>query len=832
MFRRRTQKELNKRREADSRTEKLRRLRNGDILAEKVFFDYLLEEEDDAVSEFARMGAAEAFSERERDGSAEDVCCDSPAEGRSGSAAASSRDTFASACSAVSSDAPRGECDVPSGESGADEPLFDGEKRRSRSQALRGVSATIREGEFVAILGANGSGKSTLARHINALLLPQRGRVLSLGMDTSDESLHAEIHRHCGMVFQNPDNQIVGTTVEEDIAFGLENLAIPSAEIRQRVAGALRLLKMEDFAERSPNGLSGGQKQKVAIAGILAMNPSCLILDESTSMLDPLMRRELLAFLHQLRRGRRLSLILVTHYMDEALDADRIYLMNEGRISPSYRPSEFFSIPHLSRYGLEIPPAIRLNLLFSRLNETLRSGGEAGEHCLRELCAFTEEEGLSRAEKARLRARIATSLTAFHSASAEFDTGELSSFSLRGADAGAGAFARTEATVSEASSDGGGTRSANPDENTLAESLERSLLRVEAAGERAIETLLRDWGEHAGFAHVDGIAEETSEREMVLRVRHLSYRYPDARPDEAPALTDFSMELRRGECVAVAGQSGSGKSTLMMHLNGLLPIQDGEIEVLGMDVREKQNLKRLRAKLGLLFQYPEHQLFAETLLADISFGPRALGFSEEEALRQAREAAFLLSFTEEDLARSPFSFSGGQMRKAALAGVLASLPEILVLDEPAAGLDPQAKQQFMSFIQTLKEKGHSILLVSHNVDDLARYADRVILLREGKKTADGATREILSNETLLTENALELPSAARFMRALHRRSGRGAETALLNASEAAVELLLSCVRRAQRASADGADRSAACADAAGQKRILEERAEQERGSAQ
>lgn len=226
--------------------------------------------------------------------------------------------------------------------------------------ALKNVNLEIERGEFVAIVGRNGSGKSTLASLINALIMPTSGKVFVDGMDTSDEERLWDVRRTAGMVFQNPDNQIIATVVEEDIAFGPENIGVPSAEIRQRVDDALRTVGMEDFAKASPNRLSGGQKQRVAIAGVLALLPSCIIFDESTAMLDPEGRDEVMNVIEDLK-SRGLTIILITHYMNEAAKADRVIVMDDGEVVMEGTPREIFADKEsLKNHGLELPSAAYL----------------------------------------------------------------------------------------------------------------------------------------------------------------------------------------------------------------------------------------------------------------------------------------------------------------------------------------------------------------------------------------------------------------------------------------------------------------------------------------
>ena len=241
---------------------------------------------------------------------------------------------------------------------------YPGTEDQVNTRALRGVDVTIERGSFVVILGHNGSGKSTLAKTFNAVLLPSGGKVYVEGMDTMDESLLLEIRRRVGMVFQNPDNQIVANVVEEDVAFAPENLGVPSAEIRKRVDDALEAVGMTQFVKHAPHLLSGGQKQRIAIAGVLAMKPECIVLDEATAMLDPIGRREVLTAVEKLNREQGITVVLITHHMNEAEHADRVIVMNDGLVVMDGKPREVFTRKkELEDIGLAVPDTV--SLLFS-----------------------------------------------------------------------------------------------------------------------------------------------------------------------------------------------------------------------------------------------------------------------------------------------------------------------------------------------------------------------------------------------------------------------------------------------------------------------------------
>ena len=254
-------------------------------------------------------------------------------------------------------------------------------------KALDGVDLTIGQGEFVAIIGANGSGKSTLARHLNCLLLPTAGRVEVSGLDTMDENKMWDIRQQVGMVFQNPDNQIVAAVVEEDVAFGPENIGVPGPEIAPRVAKALAAVGMTEYAKHAPHRLSGGQKQRVAIAGIMALEPKCIVLDEPTAMLDPQGRKEIVSTVQRLNKEKGITIVYITHYMVEALAADRVVVMEKGHVRFMGTPKEVFSrVDELEALGLEAPLAAKVASELRKSGVKLPSGIITDEELAQALC--------------------------------------------------------------------------------------------------------------------------------------------------------------------------------------------------------------------------------------------------------------------------------------------------------------------------------------------------------------------------------------------------------------------------------------------------------------
>ena len=547
-------------------------------------------------------------------------------------------------------------------------------------EAVKDLSLEVKQGEFIGILGCNGSGKSTFAKMLNALLDPTEGEIWIEGMSTKDSANTWNIRENTGMVFQNPDNQIIGTIVEEDVAFGPENLGVPTDEIWSRVSAALETVGMTAYREQSPNRLSGGQKQRVAIAGVLAMQPKCIIFDESTAMLDPKGRQEVLKAAHMLNREKGITILFITHNMEEVVEADRIVVMNLGKLVAEGTPQEIFSHPEqMQEYGLELPR-------------------------ITELAVRLKKNGIP-----------------------------------------------INGTIL--------------DEDTLVSELERVAERM--AGGHVGRTSYMGQEVQAEQAGNTEREDRTEVMRSGLILDHISYRYNPGTIYEYPALQDVSLSFAKGEFVAIIGHTGSGKSTLIQQFNGLLEPDSGHIYFEGKDVFEKgYNRTHLREKVGLVFQYPEYQLFAETVLEDVSFGPKNLKLPLLEVQQRAFQAIEAVGLSDAVYDSSPFELSGGQKRRVAIAGVLAMQPDILVLDEPVAGLDPVGRKELLQMLRQLNQKGMTIVLVSHNMEDVAEYADRVIVMNQGTVDFDGKTAEVFQREEYLQELGLDIPVITHVMKRL------------------------------------------------------------------
>jgi energy-coupling factor transport system ATP-binding protein len=577
-------------------------------------------------------------------------------------------------------------------------------------EAVKDISLHISSGEFIGIVGHNGSGKSTFAKMINALLTPSEGTILIAGMDTADENLTWDIRKNAGMVFQNPDNQIVGTMVEEDVAFGPENLGVPTDEMIVRIAQSLESVGMTAYKHMSPNHLSGGQKQRMAIAGVLAMHPRCIIFDESTAMLDPQGRHEVLEAAHMLNREQKITILFITHEMEEVIYADRVMVVHDGQLVMEETPEQLFLRgDELRQYGLTVPKITQLAMALHS------SGIHIRENIL------TIDEFVKEVNQIMRHKRPA------------------------------------------------------------------SLQTMQDAGDNAQKTASIYNGQTEDIDSERKSASKLAASEGLI-LHQVCYDYSPGTVYSKQVLESVNLAIHKGEFIALIGHTGSGKSTLIQHLNGLLRPTAGQIYFEGKDIFEKgYDRTYLRGKVGLVFQYPEHQLFANTVLEDVCFGPKNLGLSLLEVQQRAFEAIKMVGLSDDVYDLSPFELSGGQKRRVAIAGVLAMKPEILILDEPVAGLDPAGRQELLDMLQKLNQHGMTILLVSHNMEDVAEYAKRVLVMEQGRIVYDDIVEKVFVQEAELKRLGLDIPSMHLLMRRL-RQNGHDVDTNIFRLQEAVEEL--------------------------------------------
>ncbi len=556
--------------------------------------------------------------------------------------------------------------------------------------ALKDVSLKVKRGEFIAVLGHNGSGKSTLARLVCGLLTADKGNVTVWGYDPADKKQLGKVREHAGVVFQNPDNQMVASIVEDDIAFGPENLGVPRAEIGFRIEWALKAVGMEKYRHATPARLSGGQKQRIAVAGVLAIKPDVLILDESTAMLDPKGRREVTEVAARLNKEAGMTVILITHFMDEALLADRAIVMNKGEIALEGSPEEIFEKgDELESYNLSLPE-------IGAICNKIRAAGYELNDCL-----------------------------------------------------------QPETLAEE-----------------IKEQAQKSGFKPRSSGD------------------IPAPIGKNGQKEWDIDISNLDFTYSAKSPFATKALKGVNLHISEGEFFGIIGHTGSGKSTLVQHLNALIrlpksqkhykkpkvkkgqtPPPESIITIGGYDLSNRKcDFQSLRADVGMVFQYPEYQLFADTVFDDVAFGLKNFkkGLSAEEVERAVRESLTAVGLDYDEVHdKSPFDLSGGQKRRVAIAGVIVTKPKILVLDEPAAGLDPLGKRDIMALLHSLHANWcKTVIIVSHDMDEIAENCTRACVVSEGKIFDCDAPARLFERAEELFSLGLDIPTTAKIQRAM------------------------------------------------------------------
>lgn len=519
----------------------------------------------------------------------------------------------------------------------------------ARTEAIAGIDLEIPAGQYVCVLGGNGSGKSTLLQLMNALVPPSAGRVRVFGLETAGEGNPIAIRSRCASVFQHPEDQMVTSIVADDVAFGPENLRVPQPEIARRVDAALEATGMGEFAQSDPADLSGGQMQRVAIAGALAMEPEILLLDEPCAMLDAQGRADVRAIIGRLS-ARGITIVHVTHFMEDALDADRAIVLERGRIAFDGMPEQAFSDEGRVRaLGLEAPCEPR------RILDAMKARSAVPPASSRAV------------PPASSRAAVDPDLAFLGEPSVVFDGVSFSYATAR-----------------------------NP--------------RKRRGG-------------------VLGGGKRTEDAPLMAPL----------------AVSDLSFRAFPGTLTALVGRTGSGKSTTAELACALKLPLSGTVRICGVDTADLNRRSDIRRHVGYVSQLPERQLFAETVFEDVAFGPRNLGLSDDEVSTRVRDALASVNLdpTDELLTRSPFSLSGGQQRGVALAGVLAMRQDVLVLDEPMAGLDPAGRRHVRAILHDLKRAGSTLIMVTHSMEDVAELAEQVIALDRGRTVASGTPEQVL-----------------------------------------------------------------------------------------
>ncbi len=556
--------------------------------------------------------------------------------------------------------------------------------------ALKNVSFDVKRGEFLSVLGHNGSGKSTLARLICGLLDADRGNVLTWGLNPAEKESVNKVRRHAGIVFQNPDNQMVASIVEDDVAFGPENIGISREEIGGRIEWALAAVGMSEYRHSTPTRLSGGQKQRIAVAGVLAIKPDVLILDESTAMLDPKGRSEVMAVAKKLNKEEGMTVILITHFMEEALLSDRAIVMNKGEVALCGTPEEIFKNGELlETYNLCLP--------------------EIGE-----ICRDLIKGGID------------------------------INYSL------------------------------NPEE--------LAFMLAKKADEKGLKT--------RSFAHISTQTQQQTSGEWDINVENLAFTYSKKSPFATHALNGVNLKISEGEFFGIIGHTGSGKSTLVQHLNALIKLPKAEkhykkpkvkkgqtpplepsIKIGKFDLSNRKcDWRALRSEVGMVFQYPEYQLFAETVEEDVAFGLKNFrpDLSKEEVQQAVRESLTAVGLDYDEVHdKSPFDLSGGQKRRVAIAGVIVTKPHILILDEPAAGLDPLGKREIMRLLHSFHNDWcKTVIIVSHDMDEIAQNCTRACVLSDGKVVNCDSPFGLFKNGEELKALGLDVPLTKKICNAL------------------------------------------------------------------
>ena len=557
--------------------------------------------------------------------------------------------------------------------------------------ALRDVSLSINEGEYLCVVGSNGSGKSTLGTIMCGLLAPDEGHVCLLNECVySNNAAHfgaySRAQQQLGLVFQNPDDQIITSVVEEDIAFGPENLGLPSDEIERRVEREIARCALQTLAKRNPAQLSGGQKQRVAIAGALAMNPRIVVFDEPASQLDVRGHRAIVRVMRRLAKSG-CTIIHITHCMEDVLEAQRVLVLHNGTLTCDCEPQALFArARELAAYDLQLPYALDL-LRNCITNGSVTAPSKETIHTLCSVSTLPDHAYAYDIVQAQVARYIATHMR---------NSSDVSDVSNS---------ARTPAPLGE---------------NTHTP----ASCSTHASAHTNTHTQ----------AHTSG---------TTITLNHVSFSYSHR---QQPALVDLTLTIPHASHVAVIGQTGSGKSTLVRLLSGLDVPTNGTITYTP------------HAKRGYIMQYPERQLFAQTVLDDVAFGLLSMGLSPHDAHERAYTALEQVELANKAQA-SPFELSRGQQRRVAIAGVLAMKPQVLITDELTSGLDPHAQ----AHIERLMDELHGTMVhidVTHSMQRAAR-ADMVVVLNEGALVSYGTPQQVFSNSNAahLSEIGLGLPYA-------------------------------------------------------------------------
>lgn len=530
--------------------------------------------------------------------------------------------------------------------------------RGTNNNAIENINLELQKGEFLVLMGPSEAGKSTLAICINGLI-PHfhkgklEGDVIVYGKNTREHTV-SQMAEDVGLVFQDFEAQLFSTNVELEVAFGPENFAIEREEIGQRIDENLTYVKLNDFRNRPPSTLSGGQKQKLAIAAVLALKPKILVMDEPTTDLDPISKMGIFEITNRLRQRSDLTLLVVEHETEEVLHASRIALLKDGHLVKIGPTREILQDVELYE---------DLGLMPLGIPRFFKSMGEK-----------------------KLPLTPGEAETAFKKAGWKISS----------------------------------------------EKYER-MVDAEKSEQKALAS-----------------------KEPLIQCRDLEFDYPSG----VKALRGINLDIYPGDMVAIVGQNGSGKTTLAKQFNGLLLPSSGTITVDGKTTKE-QGIFRLGQRVGYVFQNPDHQIFSETVVEEVSFGPRLRGVDKakvKERVKEALSAVGLEGAEDQD----PFSMTKSGRQRVAVAAIMAVKPEVLILDEPTTGLDYREQHSMMEMVKHLNESGSTIIFITHHMWVVAEYAKKVFVMKDGLLLLEGTTREVFSHEKELLEASLRPPHISQF----------------------------------------------------------------------
>ncbi len=520
---------------------------------------------------------------------------------------------------------------------------------KSENKNLEDINLTIEKGKFTVVMGPTGAGKTTLSMCLNGLIPKLLEGSLSGSVEVAGENIGnypvQTVSKYLGLVLQDAETQIFGRTVEEDTAFGPRNFSIPKNEIENRVKNALVRVRLDGYQDRNTDQLSGGEKQRLAIAGVLAMQPQILILDEPTSELDPLGRAEIYTAINDLKQEEELTIICIEHSSQEIIEiADQIIIIYDSKVVWQGEPDGLFrDADLLNKYGIKPLPVSKIGWSLYR-NKVISK----------------------------------------HEVPLNIDETEL---------------------------------------------LVRKLLKNQPLRNLPAKKLFN------GEVNSD----------VVVNVKNLSHRYSNGNL----ALNNVNLEIRKGEFIALIGQNGAGKTTLAKHFNGLLKPSAGNVLVCGKNTRE-YDVEELARYIGYVFQNPDHQIFSTTVEKELEFGLKNIGLSEGKIKQKVEEVLRFTGLLEySDI--HPFSMGKGQRQMIAVASILAIEPTILIVDEPTTGQDWLGIQKMMALIKELNQAGTTIIMITHDMDVVAEYASRTVVMKSGIILLDDKTEVVFSNADILKE---------------------------------------------------------------------------------